>query len=90
MKLPYYVDGDIKLTQSNAILRYIARKHNLIGTTEKEIERVDLMENEIGDFRMGFVMLCYNPNFVSKLILFSKFKLMINHFHLLFLITRLI
>ena len=28
-QLPYYIDGDIKLTQSNAILRYIARKHNL-------------------------------------------------------------
>ncbi|KAJ8301669.1 hypothetical protein KUTeg_020656 [Tegillarca granosa] len=27
--LPYYIDGDIKITQTNAILRYIARKHNL-------------------------------------------------------------
>ena len=28
-QLPYYIDGDIKITQSNAILRYIARKHGL-------------------------------------------------------------
>ena len=27
--LPYLIDGTHKLTQSNAILRYIARKHNL-------------------------------------------------------------
>ena len=65
LQLPYYIDGDVKLTQSNAIIRYIARKHNLIGTNEKEIMRVDFMENEIGDFRNGWVRLCYSPNFVS-------------------------
>ena len=27
--------------------------------------RVDFMENEIGDFRNGWVRLCYSPNFVS-------------------------
>uniref|UniRef100_A0A4X1UTN1 glutathione transferase n=1 Tax=Sus scrofa TaxID=9823 RepID=A0A4X1UTN1_PIG len=27
--LPYLIDGAHKLTQSNAILRYIARKHNM-------------------------------------------------------------
>jgi len=64
--LPYYVDGDIKITQSNAILRYIGRKNNLLGTNETERIRVDMMENEIGDFRSAFVSLCYNPNFVSS------------------------
>lgn len=29
LQLPYLIDGTRKLTQSNAILRYIARKHNL-------------------------------------------------------------
>ena len=28
-QLPYYIDGDIKITQSNAILRYIGRKYGL-------------------------------------------------------------
>ena len=28
-QLPYLIDGTYKLTQSNAILRYIARKHNM-------------------------------------------------------------
>ncbi|XP_064633670.1 glutathione S-transferase-like [Lineus longissimus] len=27
--LPYYIDGDVKITQSNAICRHIARKHDL-------------------------------------------------------------
>lgn len=29
LQLPYLIDGARKITQSNAILRYIARKHNL-------------------------------------------------------------
>lgn len=29
LQLPYLIDGAHKVTQSNAILRYIARKHNL-------------------------------------------------------------
>ena len=28
-QLPYYIDGDIKITQSEAILRYLARKYKL-------------------------------------------------------------
>merc|ERR1712243_294385 len=33
--LPYYIDGDVKITQSNAILRHSAQKHDLVGKTEK-------------------------------------------------------
>ncbi|XP_031572852.1 glutathione S-transferase Mu 3-like [Actinia tenebrosa] len=58
--LPYYIDGDIKITQSNAILRHIARKKNLCGETEKEKVIVDMLENQLMDFRNGFVGLCYN------------------------------
>ncbi|KAG5837793.1 hypothetical protein ANANG_G00216760 [Anguilla anguilla] len=57
--LPYLEDGDRKIVQSNAIMRYIARKHNLCGETEDEKVRVDIMENQAMDFRNGFVMLCY-------------------------------
>ncbi|XP_010583044.1 PREDICTED: glutathione S-transferase 2-like [Haliaeetus leucocephalus] len=62
-QLPYLIDGPIKLTQSNAILRYIARKHNMGGETEEEMLRVDMLENELMDLRMRFVQLCYNPDF---------------------------
>ncbi|XP_050164891.1 glutathione S-transferase 2-like [Myiozetetes cayanensis] len=61
--LPYLIDGPVKLTQSNAILRYIARKHNLCGETEQEKQRVDVLENQLMDFRMGFIRLCYDPDF---------------------------
>ncbi|KAK7805564.1 hypothetical protein U0070_025889 [Myodes glareolus] len=61
-QLPYLVDGKNKITQSNAILRYIARKHNMCGDTEEEKIRVDIMENQIMDFRMQLVRLCYNSD----------------------------
>jgi len=34
--LPYYIDSDagVNITQSNAIMRYIGRKHSLCGNTE--------------------------------------------------------
>lgn len=57
--LPYYIDGDLKLTQSNTILRHLARKYNLYGDTEKEKAHVDLMLDIIMDLRNAFVRLCY-------------------------------
>ncbi|KAK6470434.1 glutathione S-transferase Mu 3-like [Huso huso] len=64
--LPYLMDGDHKISQSNAILRYIARKHSMCGETEEEMIRVDMMENLAMDFRNGFVMLCYGPDYEKR------------------------
>ncbi|XP_076053438.1 glutathione S-transferase Mu 3-like [Oratosquilla oratoria] len=61
--LPYYIDGKIKVTQSNAIMRYIARKHDMCGKTEEEKVRVDVLENQTMDFRNELVRLSYNPKF---------------------------
>lgn len=61
--LPYMIDGDIKITQSNAILRYVGRKTGLDGKTEEDKVRVDMMCDNAMDFRNGFVKLCYNPKF---------------------------
>lgn len=57
--LPYYIDGDIKISQSNAIMRYIGRKNDLCGKTEAEKAMVDVMADQVMDFRNGFVRLCY-------------------------------
>ncbi|XP_048353091.1 glutathione S-transferase 2-like [Sphaerodactylus townsendi] len=61
--LPYLIDGETKITQSNAILRYIGRKHNMCGESEEELIRVDMFENHIMDFRMAFARICYSPDF---------------------------
>ncbi|VFV19696.1 glutathione s-transferase mu 5-like [Lynx pardinus] len=81
--LPYLVDGKNKITQSNAILRYIARKHNMCGDTEEEKIRVDIMENQIMDFRMQLVRLCYSSDLVSFL---SRGKVLINSPELIILL----
>ncbi|XP_012657145.1 glutathione S-transferase Mu 1 [Otolemur garnettii] len=61
--LPYLIDGPHKITQSNAILRYIARKHNLCGETEEEKIRVDILENQTMDTRLQLALMCYSPDF---------------------------
>uniref|UniRef100_A0A2K5MZS4 Glutathione S-transferase n=1 Tax=Cercocebus atys TaxID=9531 RepID=A0A2K5MZS4_CERAT len=61
--LPYLIDGTHKITQSNAILRYIARKHNLCGETEEEKIRVHIMKNQTMDNHMQLAMICHNPEF---------------------------
>lgn len=38
------------------------------GETEEEIIRVDILENQVMDFRMGFAKMCYSPDFVSFMV----------------------
>uniref|UniRef100_A0A8C6EXM1 Glutathione S-transferase n=1 Tax=Marmota marmota marmota TaxID=9994 RepID=A0A8C6EXM1_MARMA len=64
--LPYLIDGPHKITQSNAILRYLARKHNLCGETEEEMIRVDILENQAMDTRVQLAVICYSPDFEKK------------------------
>ncbi|EDL81894.1 glutathione S-transferase, mu 5, isoform CRA_b [Rattus norvegicus] len=63
--IPAMKRNSTRVGKSNAILRYIARKHNMCGDTEEEKIRVDIMENQIMDFRMQLVRLCYNSNHES-------------------------
>ena len=72
------IKGAISITQSNAILRYIARKNDMCGKTEQEKVWVDMMADEAMDFRNGWVRLCYCPfmgqKFVSYKIFWRKCK----------------
>ena len=54
------------MTQSNAILRYLARTHGLDGSTEEEKARVDLIAEQSTDFRDGMVYFAYDKDFVSS------------------------
>ena len=44
-------DGDLKITQSLAILKYIARRHNLIPA---ELGTADMLEQQVIDSRSAF------------------------------------
>merc|ERR1712066_473146 len=46
--LPYYQEGELKLTQSGAILRHLARKSGLVGKTEAESARADMLADVVG------------------------------------------
>lgn len=61
--LPYYIDGDVKLTQSCTIMRYLARRHNLLGETEHDQIRSDLVEQQCVDLRTAVSRLAYGPDF---------------------------
>lgn len=57
--LPYLIDGDIKVTQSVAITRYLGRKFGLVpGDDEKDIVKCEMIEQEAVDLRSAFQKLC--------------------------------
>ena len=58
--LPFLVDGDTKLVQSNTILRHIGRKYNLMGDgSPAQDSTIDLLLDQMGDFDDTFTMMCY-------------------------------
>jgi len=58
--LPYLFDGDLKLTQSTSIIRYVARKAGLVPTDEKTLAKMEMLEGEVIDFRDRWVEMCYS------------------------------
>jgi glutathione S-transferase len=59
--LPYLFDGDLKMTQSKAILYYLGRKFNLMGKNPNEEAHVMMLCEEAHDFRMQLNGLFYGP-----------------------------
>ena len=60
--LPYYVDGDVKITQSNAILRHLGRQHGLYGLDDNHASEIDMLLDTGRDIKMGLA----TPNIVTK------------------------
>ena len=59
IQIPYYIDDDVKLSQTFAILKYLGRKHGLVPLNEAERIRIDLIEAEALDMRQRWVSICY-------------------------------
>ena len=59
VNLPYLMDGDNKvaISQSQAILRYIGRKFDLLGKSEVT---TDVLLSEVYDFDSIFTRMCYS------------------------------
>ncbi|CAH8287183.1 unnamed protein product [Schistosoma turkestanicum] len=79
--LPYYIDGDIKLTQSNAIIRYIADKHNMLGGCPKERAEISMLEGAVLDIRGGVSRIAYNKEYETlKIDFLNKLPSMLKMF----------
>ena len=59
--LPYLIEGDLKLTQSKAILYYLGRKLHLMGKTPAEEAMVMMLCEEAHDLRMLCGGIFYGP-----------------------------
>ncbi|XP_062601214.1 glutathione S-transferase P 1-like isoform X2 [Saccostrea cucullata] len=56
---PYVKDGDVEVVQSNAILRYLARKLDLYGSNNKEATRADMINDGVEDLRKEYLRMIY-------------------------------
>ena len=54
------IDGNVKMSEHLAIMRYIARKYGLAPTTEDETILSDQTENFVFDIRFRFYQVAYN------------------------------
>mmetsp|Transcript_125385 Transcript_125385/g.187263 ORF Transcript_125385/g.187263 Transcript_125385/m.187263 type:complete len:197 (-) Transcript_125385:38-628(-) len=61
-QLPHLADGDIKVSQSNAIVRYLARKYNLQGETDADFALSESLIEEQGDLVNLLVKANYGGN----------------------------
>ncbi|CAK8678975.1 unnamed protein product [Clavelina lepadiformis] len=58
--IPYIIDGDVKMTQGFAIMKYLGKKFGLSPTTAEEIRRCDVVEGATRDLWIAFGMMCYD------------------------------
>ena len=62
--VPYYKDGDLKITQSLAIIRYIGKKHGMYGKSDEESAKIDMLLEFSRDLVFGIGLTASNPDFV--------------------------
>ncbi|KAK3598485.1 hypothetical protein CHS0354_039578 [Potamilus streckersoni] len=58
-QVPQLIDGDFELVQSNTMLRYLGRKHDMYGADVKEGAYIDMINDGVEDFRLTYVKLIY-------------------------------
>lgn len=62
MNLPYVIDGDVIVTQTNACFAYLGRKFGLLGSNDLEASQCEQLLCEIYDIRGAMVGFAYSPS----------------------------
>ena len=61
--LPYLIDSsgpnEVRMTQSNAIMRYLARRFDYYGDTTSDLICIDILQDEAYDFRNSIINTVY-------------------------------
>ena len=65
-QMPTYREGDVFIDQSHAIYRYLARKYDLYGDTERERIRCDIVEEAFVDAQNNIGGFCWRPDFAQQ------------------------
>ena len=74
--LPYFIDGDVNVTETLAIHRYISNKYDpkLCGSTPEVTANVDMMANIIHEWKFGANKLCYGDKSQEDIAEISRAK----------------
>ena len=64
--LPSYREGDMEIFQSHAIIRHLARVHDLYGSTEAERVRCDVIEEALSDLNELVGKAPWRTNFANE------------------------
>jgi glutathione S-transferase len=65
-QLPCYDEGPLRIFQSHAIYRHLARKHDLYGRDEAERVRCDVVEEAFVDAQNDLGGFFWKPDFAAK------------------------
>ena len=66
--LPYFWDGDLKISETLAIYQYIASQYGpaLAGSTNKERAEINQLGGVLHDLKFWLAGTCYSPDFPEK------------------------
>jgi len=66
--LPYFIDGNLRFTESQAIMRYICNKWNpdLLGKTLEDKAHLDMVTGVLKDLHLPVIIHCYRDGDKKK------------------------
>ena len=80
--LPYYIDGDTRLTDTMAIMKFIASKYapDLLGKTAAQQGKVEMVATVVNELKSAVTMPCYQQGdrVAISMTLLEKVKPLVN------------